>query len=181
MSTPSHEHEFKETLSEDVFYPDHEARKESPTFRKTKRLMKASGMSICAVCGNPDTVEWHHRFVEWAFSDAINFEWIKGVALGQITTMWSETLQKEIPIPHMHVIYDMLRLTSDFNWSKFDPAVPETFVDSPANMWPLCKYHHTHKGHGIHMMSFPIWVVQSCLKKDFTFSPDEMRAKHGSS
>lgn len=175
------EHEFKATLSEDVFYPNHERRTESKTFRKTKRLMVASGMACCAICGDTEKVQWHHRFIEWAFSDAIDFDWIKGVALGNVTTLWSHTLQKEVPIPHLHVVYDLLRLTNTFDWSKFDPADPESFVDSPANMWPLCEKHHLAKDHGIHVMSFPIWVVQSCLKKDFTFSPDELRAKHGSS
>ena len=36
-------HETRRTLSEDVFYPDHDPRTESSTFRESKRSMKASG------------------------------------------------------------------------------------------------------------------------------------------
>ncbi len=181
MVTPANEHELKETLSEDVYYPDHEARTESPTFRATKRDMDAAGMNVCAVCGDTDKVQWHHRFIEWAFANAVDWEWIKGVATNQIDTMWSHTLQKVVPIPKLHLIWDMIRLTPNFDWEAFDPAKPEQFVDSPANMWPLCELHHIAKTHGIHMESFPIWVVQSCLKKGFVYSPDELRALHNGS
>jgi hypothetical protein len=179
--TPAGEHELRETLSEDVFYPDHEPRTESATFRHTKKTMDAAGLAVCAVCGTKDKIQWHHRFVEWAFASAIDFEWIKGVALGTITTMWSEELQQEVEIPKLHIIWDMIRLVPNFDWNAFDPANPETFVDSPANMWPLCETHHLAKLHGIHMESFPIWVVQCCLKKGFIYSPDELRDRHGSS
>lgn len=175
------EHEFKATITEDVFYPDHEQRTESPTFRRTKHDMDAHGMQVCAVCGSTEEVQWHHRFIEWAFADAVDFDWIKGVATGKITQMWSEEAGKMVDIPKLHVVYDMLALTHDFDWKGFDPSKPEAFVDSGANMWPLCQKHHLGKDHGIHVMSFPIWVVQSCLKRGFVFSPDEMRAKHGSS
>lgn len=38
--TTTKTHETRRTLSEDVFYPDHEPRTESSTFRVSKRAMK---------------------------------------------------------------------------------------------------------------------------------------------
>jgi hypothetical protein len=176
--TPVHEHEKKATLSEDVFYPDHAARTESPTFRHTKRTMKESGEYRCAVCGTDEKIEDHHRFIEWAFADAIDWYWIKMVATGQCDTVWSHTMQKEVKLSKLHVIYDFLKLTADFDWLKFEPSKPETFVDSPANMWPLCELHHRAANHGIHAESFPIWFAQAFLKKGFIYSPDEMKGRH---
>jgi len=40
--TTTNTHETRRTLAEDVFYPDHEPRTESPTFRASKRAMKAA-------------------------------------------------------------------------------------------------------------------------------------------
>ncbi len=61
----------------------------------------------------------------------------------------------------------------EFDWSGFDPAHPETFIDSEYNMMVLCKYHHTHKDHGIHMLPYPIWVMQRNKLAGFEFAPDE--------
>ncbi|WP_431822223.1 hypothetical protein [Burkholderia sp. F1] len=69
------------TLFEDVFYPDHEPRTESATFRASKRAMKKESGYVCAVCGDDQAVESHHRFFEWAFSNAIDWKWIRDVAL----------------------------------------------------------------------------------------------------
>lgn len=178
-TAPANEHELKATLSEDVFYPNHPPRKESPTFRKTKRTMKADGSYTCAVCGATEQIEDHHRFFEWAYSDAIDWDWIKGVATNQIDTMWSHTLQRIVPIPKCHLVWDLIRLTQDFDWSNFDTSKPELFVDSPHNMWPLCELHHRAAIHGVHAESYPIWNVQAFLKKGFIYSPDELKARHG--
>jgi hypothetical protein len=174
---PSKEHELKASLKEDVFYPDHPERTESPTFRATKRAMKLDDYR-CSVCGTSDKIEDHHRFFEWAYSDAIDWVWVKGVATNAIDTMWSHELQATVPIPKRHLIWDLIRLTQDFDWANFDTSKPELFVDSPSNMWPLCEKHHRAGDHGIHSESYPIWNVQAFLKPGFIYSPDELKARH---
>jgi hypothetical protein len=124
--------------------------------------------------GDDSEVESHHVMVEWAFSDAVDWEWIKGVALGTTKTMWSRTLKKEIPIPPRHMIWIFLLWTKGFDWANFDTSHPETFVDSVYNQLPLCEMHHRGRYHGIHMVTFPVWMVQGFIQKDFVFSPDEL-------
>lgn len=178
MTIPSNEHELKATFHEDVFYPNHATRKESATFRHTKLAMKASGHYTCAVCGDDKTVEDHHRFFEWAYSDAIDWDWIKGVATNTVDTMYSHKLERIVPIPKCHLIWDVIRLTQEFDWASFDTSKPELFVDSPHNMWPLCELHHRASIHGVHANSYPIWNVQAFLRKGFIYSPDELKARH---
>lgn len=113
--TTTKTHETRRTLAEDVFYPDHEPRTESPTFRASKRVMKAAGGYVCAVCGDDQAIESHHRFFEWAFSHAIDWKWIRGVALNQVDTMFSHKLQRVVPIPRQHPIWDVIKLTQGFD------------------------------------------------------------------
>ncbi|MPV55838.1 hypothetical protein CFB46_12280 [Burkholderia sp. HI2761] len=171
-------HETRRTLAEDVFYPDHEPRTESSTFRASKRAMKAAGGYVCAVCGDDQAVESHHRFFEWAFSHAIDWKWIRGVALNQVDTMFSHKLQRTVPIPRQHPVWDVIRLTQGFDWEAFDPARPETFVDSTYNQLLLCALHHRGKDHGRHEESDPVWSVQAFLLPGFVYSPDELKQLH---
>jgi hypothetical protein len=65
-----------------------------------------------------------------------------------------------------------------FDWRAFDPAKPETFVDSPQNMLPLHMKFHRSTTHGIHHRSFPTFVFQGYPRKaGFIFSPDEIVQK----
>src|ERR1700752_1504015 len=102
MNAVPEEHETHRTLTEDVFYPGHEPRTESAIFRASKRDMKKEGGYVCAVCGDDEKVESHHRFFEWAYSHAIDWQWIRAVALNQVDTMWSHKLQRIVPIPKKH-------------------------------------------------------------------------------
>lgn len=179
MSDVKNEHEKRSTLIEDTFYPDHEPRTESALFRATKKNMKAEGIYQCAVCGDTENIESHHRFFEWAYQSAIDFAWIKAVALNQTDVMWSHKLQCIVPIPKKHPVWDLIKLAQGFDWDAFDPTTPESFVDSEFNQWPLCELHHRGHGHGRHEESDPIWNVQAYLVKGFIYSPDELRALHG--
>lgn len=134
------EHEQKETITVDVFYPDHPPRTESSLFRKTKHHLVAILDTPCWVCGSKEQREVHHFHAEWA--DANGIDWEK-----------------------------MRALHPTFPWSTFEEATD--FIDSEYNMMVLCKYHHTHKDHGIHMLPYPIWIMQRNQSKDFVFSPDE--------
>lgn len=67
----------------------------------------------------------------------------------------------------------MHKLHPDFHWDTF--KTPEDFIDDPYNMMILCAKHHREKDHGIHMLPYPIWVVQKVLRADFVQMPDELK------
>lgn len=135
------EHEVKETLSIDIFYPDHSPRTESALFRRTKRGLIDLDNAPCWICGTRENREVHHFHAEWADADGID--------------------------------WDKMRLLHPaFDWTDFKEATD--FIDSRYNMMVLCKYHHTHKNHGIHMMPYPIWIMQRNMGADFKFAPPEL-------
>ena len=68
------EHEQKDTIQIDVFEPDHAARTESAIFLATKKAMKVNGLHFCSICNSEVEVEYHHRFVEWCFTNAIDWD-----------------------------------------------------------------------------------------------------------
>lgn len=68
------EHEVKETSAFEQYYPDHPPRTESARFRKTKHHWHEQG-ATCYICGQVDSIEIHHQFVEWAFAGAV--DWVK--------------------------------------------------------------------------------------------------------
>jgi len=178
LKVPDGEHEKRDTLTEDTYYPGHEPRTESAIFRASKQHMKDEGGYVCSVCGDEEKVESHHRFFEWAYSHAINWKWIRDVATNRTDVMWSHKLQRIVPIPKKHAIWDLIRLTQGFDWEIFDPDLPLTFVDSEYNQLPLCELHHRGKNHGRHEESDPVWNVQAFLLPGFIYSPDELKALH---
>ena len=137
-----HEHEQRETLQIDIFYPDHPPRTESALFRKTKRSLIQHRNVPCFVCGATESREVHHFHVEWADADGV--DWDK-----------------------------MRQLHPGFDWEQF--SQPEDFVDSEYNMMVLCEKHHRGKNHGIHMLPYPIWIMQRNQRPDFIFSADEQK------
>ncbi|PUA17250.1 hypothetical protein [Glaciimonas sp. PCH181] len=173
------EHLKNDTLTESVFYPDHSLqRTESTYFLAAKRQMKLEGGYACSTCGDTEKVESHHRFFEYSFKEAINWQWIKDVATNKTDVMWSHKLECIVPIPKRHPIWDLIRLTQGFEWSALDIKNSLSFVDSIYNQLPLCETHHRGKFHGRHEITDPEWNVQAFLIKGFIYSPDELRALH---
>ncbi len=179
-TAPAHEHEKADHLTEDVYYPDHPPRTESPTFIETKKVGHAQKIP-CAISGHVDGAEYHHVFVEWAFAGAIDWGMVKKVALGEVTELPVLDLQTDqptgatFPVEHS-LIWTICKLAElkGFDWKAFDPEKPETFVDSMANMLVLNAKFHRHKDHGIHEMTFPEWQFQAWPRKaGFIFTPDE--------
>jgi len=76
MSAPLHEHLVHETITIDVFYPDHPPRTESRVFAATKRHWHHLG-AACDVCGAKDRVEIHHKFIEWADSEGVDWDKVR--------------------------------------------------------------------------------------------------------
>ena len=175
------EHEKKDTLSEDVFYPDHDhPRSESPTFKKTKAAGHAQNLPCC-ISGHTEKTEYHHVFCEWAFSDAVDWKTVKGVATGEITRLPVLDPHTDLPTgdtypANLSLLYIIVQLVKarGFDWQTFDPDKPEAFIDSMANMLVLHEKYHRHKDHGIHAMSFPEWLFQAFPRRaGFVFTPDE--------
>jgi hypothetical protein len=190
MNTPlpkdGHEHEFKATLAEDVYYPDHDARTESSTFTKTKRDDKKAG-ARCMITGQAVDTEWHHAFLEWAFQHAVNWTVVKGIALGTVKVLpvrdpytWMPTGEMA-PVEGWLIYWIVLFFKwRGFDFEAFDPANPETLVDSAQAMLILHKHLHREKNHGAHSITGPIFLLQAFPFVDgFVFSPDELAARHG--
>ena len=162
------EHEVTETLKETVYYPDHPPRTESEVFRQSKEQAKQEGL-VCCVCGAPNP-ELHHALVEWAFSGDVDWAEVKEIALGHRAMVGNVPMKQSL----LYWLLQIVRLRG-FDWAAFDPAHPETFVDSLAHMAPLCAEHHRASERGIHMGPFPLWVFQAFPKLQgmHEFSPED--------
>jgi hypothetical protein len=77
MTAPAHEHELKETIKVDVFYPDHAQRKESALFAKTKHHLVHEKDTPCFICGTKEKREVHHFHLEWAYAEAVDWDKMK--------------------------------------------------------------------------------------------------------
>ncbi|HEY1998792.1 hypothetical protein [Paraburkholderia sp.] len=175
-----HEHLVKVTDVELEYYPDHAPRAESATFRHTKTAGHKAGLR-CAISGQPNP-EYHHVFCEWADADAVDWVSVKAIAIGEITevpvldTITDQPTGETFPV-EQSMVWMICQLTGarGFDWHAFDPAKPETFIDSPQNMLPLDAKFHRSPTHGIHHRSMPTFVFQGYPRKaDFVFTPDEV-------
>lgn len=187
MNAPGNEHEFIASLAEDVFYPAHAPRTESDTFRKTKHDGKAAG-DVCLISGHVEGLEYHHVFCEAAFTNAVDWQLVKDIATGKVTSIPMLDLVTDAPLHDeagnvrmypvarsaIGLIVGLTKMRG-FDWESFDPAQPETFVDSPANMMALNAKYHRRKSHGIHGLSLPLWIFQAFPRvAGFVFTPDEL-------
>lgn len=155
------EHAMHETISFTIYHADHDRRTESPLFRKTKKHLIEVLDTPCFICGSKKDREIHHMLLE--YSDANSADWSD--------EPWDETLETGEVIHHK--TGKMREAYPDFDWANFKE--PLDFVDSEYNMLTICRLHHTGKGHGIHYLPYPIWIMQKYRKKDFVFSPDEIK------
>ena len=179
-TAPHGEHLVTETIVEAEYYPDHTQRTESPTFRHTKTEGHKAGL-VCAISGQPDP-EYHHLFCEWADSDAVDWEKVRGVALGEVAELpvldphTDQPTGKTFPA-EQSLVWLICKLAElrGFDWKAFDPAHPELFVDSMQNMLPVAMKFHRSPTHGIHHRSFPTYIFQAYPRKvGFVFTPDEV-------
>lgn len=180
--TPPNEHEDHRALAEDVFYPAHESRSESATFRATKAEGHRQKLP-CVISGQTDGTEYHHVLIEWAFTNAVDWPMVKKIATGEVKTLpvldlaTDQPTGETFPVEHS-LIYLICKFAEwrGFNWQAFDPAHPETLVDSMANMLVLHSKFHRGKGHGLHEETLPVWIFQAFPRVNgFVFSPDELQ------
>lgn len=180
---PKREHEVRETLTVDVFYPDHEQRTESAVFRKTKAHGHLLGLR-CAFSGQQHP-EYHHVFIEWADTDSVDWETMKRIGTGEIKELpvldpvTDEPTGETFPVQQSWAwIVCKIAAFRGFDWNAFDPTKPEQFVDSMANMLPLSAKFHRHRDFGWHMMPFPLIAVMGLpRKRGFIFNPSEESKK----
>lgn len=184
-NAPKGEHEISATLHVDLFYIDEpEPRKPSIYFERMKREEDRRG-AVCAISGQPHP-QYHHVMCEYAARDEIEWDQVKGVATGVITQMPVLDLKTDQPIPGqffpaseslLFKFCKWLEVCWGMDWAAFDPSNPVEFVDSKFNMLPLNEKYHIRKMHGIHLSTFPEWVLQIFPKKTgFVLMPDEVIA-----
>jgi hypothetical protein len=140
------EHEQKITIQVDVFVPDHPDRTTTPIFAHSRKQL---------ISDNPD-----------ACCEACGSK--EDLELHHALVEWCDS---------DGVDWDKVKLSApEFDWGTFDPAHPETFIDSTRNAKQvLCKKHHTGQDHGIHYLPYPMWQMQKHKKESFVFAPDEIK------
>ena len=77
MTNSLDRHEVKDSFEIDVWYPYHEKRTSSSTFKRTvKKLIKEEDIP-CWICGSKENRECHHFYIEWAYANAIDWNKVK--------------------------------------------------------------------------------------------------------
>jgi hypothetical protein len=157
-------HEVERTLSEQVFYPAHDARTESPEYAKAHHHLVVELDLPCLICGVRNStlkdpaqnrhkardMETHHHIVEWALQNAIDL------------AKFNEHVWPNLKARHP---------------GKYDePFTQQSMLDfidhSEDNLWVLCDVHHRHSLVGIHAITAPIWGAQNLVRDDFTYIPE---------
>jgi hypothetical protein len=149
-------HDEKETLEVDVLLPAHAARKSTTLFIHTRdRLIQRAG-GRCWNCGataeeSGHPLEAHHYPVERCFAEAGLVDWdlVRAQCLAG----------------------DYGPYAQGFDWTGFDPARWENFVDDmTVNGRLLCKRHHIGADTGIHNMPEPLFLAQRFVKNGTPFN-----------
>jgi hypothetical protein len=157
-------HEEKETLSVDVLLPGHEARGDaSALFIRTKKALAERDGNRCWLSGEtPEEagpLEAHHFPIER--STATGIDWA--------------LVQADCAAGEFGLTQTQRDAAKAFDWSKFDPADPYSFVDNMlVNGVLLAKRFHTAKDSGIHTMPHPLWIFQRYAREGYQFSPTEV-------
>ncbi|WP_283149029.1 hypothetical protein [Silvimonas soli] len=163
MTEVTQTHEEKETLVVDVLLPGHEPRVTTPLFLHTKKLLIERVGGRCWICGRTaeesgHPLEAHHHPVERSLANLTDWDLFRSECEAG---MWGEYAKA-------------------FDWSKFDPADPYTFVDDmTVNGMLLCKEHHTGKGTGIHDLPGPLWLGQKYGREGYQFTGNEVLHHEG--
>jgi hypothetical protein len=131
--TPAHEQ--RETLQEDVLYPEHVQRTESAEFTRNKHRLVRKLDLPCWVCGSREKREVHHLH-EWSLAPALD----------------------------MAKALDTLHCIDPYGFTAHDPDTPLSGPDDIRNLLVLCEEHHRGAGTGVHRISWPIWLPQRAVK-----------------
>lgn len=188
VAVPTGERDVKSTITDETFDVIH-TREDSQTFLHTKSVLDKAGVRCCITglsreeaAEFGETIQEHHVGLEYSLQFGVNWEIVKGVATGAITELPVRNPKTHQPIPgkmapvNVFMFYWFLQWTKvrGFDWSAFDPATPETFVDGLQNMIPLTTNVHI-GAHGVHRHSGPVWLFFMWPRTDgFVYMPDEI-------
>lgn len=144
-------HLTRHVIHENVMYPAHAPRTESPEYAAEHHRLVVEEDRPCFICGvknstladpeqNPagaSALETHHLWVEWSLINATDPE--------KLDEFFGEQLDAE-------------------GWSQF-------LDHDERNLLVLCDVHHRHKEAGIHELTYPIWVAQKFVANPDTILP----------
>lgn len=149
MNNVTQTHEEKETLAVDINLPGHDPRTTTALFRHTREQLIEKHGGRCYICNRTGEEAGHPI-------EAHHYPIERSLA----NMIDFELVKEDCP---------------DFDWSKFDPADPYSFVDNMLfNGLLLCKEHHIGKDEGIHAMPHPLWIAQRYAKEGYKFSGVEI-------
>lgn len=154
-------HLVKDMLSQAVFYPAHDTRRESPGYTAIRKQMVEVEDKECLVCGVRNStlgdpaqnlfgakqLETHHWIVEWALANAVDLTKFNNHIVGSMRQH-----------PQHDRMYDQ-----DFTQQQMLDWIDH----GRDNLKVLCDVHHRHKYVGIHAISYPIWGPQDILMPGF--------------
>jgi hypothetical protein len=127
-------HFLTRTLTETVWFPDHDPRRSSAEYRRVHHHLVYELDEACWICGVRQSQlpkgahnETHHYHLEWALANAVDPKLI----LADFPAMG------EADEPHLR------------EW-----------LDSEGNMLVLCSVCHRGGQRGVHMITYPAWVAQ---------------------
>lgn len=124
-------HVVTRTLKEQVWYPDHDARKASAEYTHVHHHLVVELDEACWICGirrsTGGRMETHHDELEWALANGVNLN----LVLKDFPAMGAADE------PHLR------------EW-----------LDSEGNMLVLCDVHHRGGLQGVHMVTGPAWKAQ---------------------
>lgn len=131
-------------LTETVFYPDHDPRKASAEYKRTHEHLVDELDEPCWVCGVRkstlgDPAQNPHGATQLE-THHVQVEWALANAV------------------------DPAKILADFPaMGAADDEHLRAWLDSEGNMLVLCDVHHRHGLYGVHMVTYPAWVVQRRL------------------
>lgn len=134
----------QKTVAFDTHYPPHGEREGTAGYERARQKIFDVYGEKCWVCGATDRIETHHFMVEWAESKGV--DWDNVFALRDDPNYWDP-----------------------FGLGQKAKQAGD-YAKNPNKAWnllPLCRKHHRLKGHGIHNLTFPVWILQ----KEYT-DPD---------
>lgn len=152
-------------LKEQVYYPAHSPRTESPEYAKIHHHLVKELDLPCLACGvrnstlsdpsinkvGAKALETHHHVIEWALQNAIDL------------TKFNE----RIVAYHRAKDSNSAKYAQDFTQQQMLDWIDH----DPDNLWVLCDVHHRHSLVGIHSITYPIWGPQDLLLEGYEYTP----------
>jgi hypothetical protein len=174
-------HEQKETLSIDILIPGHAARKETALFeRSRKKLIERQG-GRCFVSnmtaeelGHP--LEAHHHPIERCFAEIVDWErFAKDCKAGHWGPYAAAFDWEKFFEGATRVVVKAAETPLHNDVTRLLPKDPYLFVDDmTVNGLLIGKQFHTQKDQGIHMTTFPDWIIQKYAIEGYRMTPTEV-------